>query len=94
MFKWKLIGCTAAVVAATAVAGCAPAYHAYQGHEIDCWYCAPPPLPWPEYPPCVCHSEQAQEYLSSAGSTYTLEQEAMPLVPPVEVAPVPDRNPG
>ncbi len=88
MLKWKLTGCAIAVVAAAMFAGCAPAYHAYQDHDIDCWYCVPPPLPWPEYPPCVCHSEPAQEYLHSTGAEYLLEEQAMPLVPPVEVAPV------
>lgn len=53
-----------AVLAMTAaVAGCASAYHSYSGCCINCKYCTPPPLPYTQYPNCVCHSSVAERYL-------------------------------
>ena len=43
--------------------GCAPAYHRYSGCQVDCRYCAPPPLPYLHYPNCVCHSCAVEPYL-------------------------------
>ncbi len=66
-----------ALLLAGALPACAPAYHAYQSCDIECRYCVPPPLPWPEYPPCVCHSEPATPYLGVGDIT-------PPPVPPIE----------
>lgn len=43
--------------------GCAQDYHAYDGCQVNCRYCAPPPLPYEHYPECGCHSCAAAKYL-------------------------------
>ena len=45
--------------------GCASAYHDYTECRVDCRYCVPPPLPFPHYDECVCHSCAASEYLAA-----------------------------
>jgi hypothetical protein len=50
---------------AVLIAGCAPAYHSYSGCNVNCKYCAPPPLPYTHSVGCVCHSCAASEYLSA-----------------------------
>jgi len=46
------------------VAGCASAYHSYEGCCVDCQYCVPPPLPYVHYEGCPCHCCAAAAYLS------------------------------
>lgn len=46
--------------------GCAPAYRSYPGCHVKCRYCAPRPLPYEQYQPCVCHSAPGDSYLYSA----------------------------
>ncbi len=45
------------------VVGCAPAYHSYSGCRINCRYCPPSPLAYPQYCEGQCHSCAASEYL-------------------------------
>ena len=56
--------CVALPLFATWVSGCAPAYHCYSGCRIPCKYCPPPPLPYPHYGGCLCHSHPAERYLA------------------------------
>lgn len=49
--------------------GCASAYHSYSGCQIPCQYYAPPPLPYPYFGQCVCHSHVASKYLSMPQAT-------------------------
>ncbi len=46
--------------------GCAPTYRSYASNCISCRYCPPPPLPFCQYDPCVCHSCPATAHLSAA----------------------------
>ncbi len=77
MFTWRPLLTLLLMGAMSAVfSGCAPAYHSYEDCYIDCRYCPPPPLPWPEYPPCVCHSEPAEEYVVGGAATADRTQPA------------------
>lgn len=49
---------------ATALVGCAPAYHWYEGCRVPCKYCVPCPLPYQPYEGCPCHSRAADRHLS------------------------------
>lgn len=60
----KTLASLVASLLMTLAAGCAPAYHSYSGCQVDCKYCAPPPLPYTRYDGCVCHSCAASKYLS------------------------------
>ena len=51
------------VLAMLASAGCAPAYHWYEGCRVPCKYCTPSPRPYEYYSGCPCHSSAAQPYL-------------------------------
>ncbi len=54
-----------ALLAATLVTGCAPAYHSYSGCYVDCTYCLPPPLPLTGYEEDVCHADVVSRYLTA-----------------------------
>jgi len=79
----------AALLAAAAMgSGCAKAYHDYAGCQVNCRYCPPPPLSFPQYPACVCHAAAVDPYMAGgdmAGGD-TAETGAV-TAPPVTVSP-------
>ena len=44
--------------------GCVSAYHDYANCQVPCKYCVPPPLGFPQYDECVCHSDVATDHLA------------------------------
>ena len=59
---WLIVAIT---VLTPGIFGCAYDYHQYDDCQVNCRYCPPPPLPFPHYPECVCHSHLADEYLGN-----------------------------
>ena len=55
---WRLL----ALAAVTSIAGCAGAYHDYQGCCIPYLYCTPPPLPYVPYEGCHCPTPVGSRY--------------------------------
>lgn len=48
--------------------GCASSYNRYSECQVNCQYCEPAPLPYPQYESCVCHSMAASRYLARVPS--------------------------
>lgn len=46
------------------VAGCASAYHCYEGCRINCSYCPSKPLAYPTYTGYPCHSDAADRVVT------------------------------
>ncbi len=64
LFQW--LGMLAIVCAM----GCASAYHDYEC-SVSCQYCVPPPLPYQQYDPGVCHAHAAAPYLTGTAGLVT-----------------------
>ena len=69
---WRLL----AVAAVISIAGCAGAYHDYQGCCIPYLYCTPPPLPYVSYEGCHCPTPGASLYFQQHGSSVPASPES------------------
>ena len=67
-----------------AVAGCAPAYHAYPGGCPSYQYCPPRPLPWPTYSACHCPTPMAARWY--AQHDRASHEGAVPATAPLDAA--------
>jgi hypothetical protein len=61
---WRVLG----IVVATALSGCAAAYHDDPDPCIPYAYCPPPPLPYATYAPCGCPTLIAAQYKQRTAS--------------------------
>jgi hypothetical protein len=69
---WRLL----LFVVVIPIAGCAGAYHDYQGCCIPYLYCTPPPLPYVSYEGCHCPTPGTSLYFEQHGSAASLITES------------------